>query len=79
MILPGLQILILSMKLALLNNGTILHFLHKDDTLNMNWSALKPKAKKCFEYMNENYGLYPYGQYSIIRGAMEEWNIPCVL
>tara|TARA_B100001027_G_scaffold40053_1_gene25374 strand:+ start:1 stop:1686 length:1686 start_codon:yes stop_codon:yes gene_type:complete len=54
---------------TLLNNGTVLHFLHKDDTLNMNWSALKPKAKKCFEYMNENYGLYPYGQYSIIQGG----------
>ena len=54
---------------TLLNNGTVLHFLHKDDTLNMNWSALKPKAKKCFEYMNENYGLYPYAQYSIIQGG----------
>ncbi len=52
-----------------LNNGTVLHFLHKDDSLNMNWSALKPKAKKCFEYMNENYGLYPYAQYSIIQGG----------
>ena len=52
-----------------LNNGTVLHFLHKDDSLNVNWSALKPKAKKCFEYMNENYGLYPYAQYSIIQGG----------
>ena len=54
---------------TLLNNGTILHFLHKNDTLNANWNALKPQAKKCFEYMNENYGLYPYAQYSIIQGG----------
>ena len=39
----------------------------------MNWSALKPKAKKCFEYMNENYGLYPYTifYYSGGDGGME--------
>ncbi len=54
---------------TVLNNGTILHFLHKNDSLNANWNALKPNAKKCFEYMNSNYGLYPYAQYSIIQGG----------
>ena len=52
-----------------LDNGTILHFLHKDDSLNNNWKLLQPYAKKCFEYMNENYGEYPYKQYSIIQGG----------
>tara|TARA_X000000950_G_scaffold99988_1_gene126409 strand:- start:3289 stop:5166 length:1878 start_codon:yes stop_codon:yes gene_type:complete len=52
-----------------LNNGTILHFLHKDDSLNNNWKLLQPYAKKCFEYMNRNYGEYPYKQYSIIQGG----------
>ena len=52
-----------------LNNGTILHFLHKDDSLNNNWNLLQPYAKKCFEYMNRNYGEYPYKQYSIIQGG----------
>ena len=52
-----------------LENGTILHFLHKDDSLNDNWTALRPYAKKCFEYMNEHYGLYPYAQYSVIQGG----------
>ena len=52
-----------------LSNGTILHFLHKDDSLNNNWKLLQPYAKKCFEYMNENYGEYPYKQYSIIQGG----------
>ena len=52
-----------------LDNGTILHFLHKDDSLNNNWKLLQPYAKKCFEYMNKNYGEYPYKQYSIIQGG----------
>jgi hypothetical protein len=52
-----------------LSNGTILHFLHKDDSLNNNWKLLQPYAKKCFEFMNLNYGEYPYKQYSIIQGG----------
>lgn len=52
-----------------LNNGTILHFLHKNDSLNENWKSLKPYAVDCFEYMNKNYGEYPYQQYSIIQGG----------
>lgn len=52
-----------------LENGTILHFLHKNDSLNDNWKRLQPYAVKCFEYMNENYGEYPYKQYSIIQGG----------
>ena len=52
-----------------LDNGTVLNFLHKDDSLNNNWKLLQPYAKKCFEYMNKNYGEYPYKQYSIIQGG----------
>lgn len=52
-----------------LSNGTVIHFLHKDDSLNNNWKLLQPYAVKCFEYMNENYGVYPYKQYSIIQGG----------
>lgn len=52
-----------------LNNGTIIHFLHKNDSLNNNWKKLQPYAVKCFEYMNDNYGEYPYKQYSIIQGG----------
>lgn len=52
-----------------LNNGTILHFLHKNDSLNENWKSLKPYAVDCFQYMNKNYGEYPYQQYSIIQGG----------
>ena len=52
-----------------LDNGTVIHFLHKNDSLNNNWKRLQPYAVKCFEYMNENYGEYPYKQYSIIQGG----------
>lgn len=52
-----------------INNGTVLHFLHKNDSLNDNWNSLKPYAVKIFQYMNTNYGEYPYEQYSIIQGG----------
>ena len=52
-----------------INNGTELHFIHKNDSLNDNWNSLVPYAVKCFEYMNEYYGEYPYDQYTIIQGG----------
>ena len=52
-----------------LKNGTIIHFLHKNDRWGDNWSKLKPNAVKIFDYMNLNYGKYPYKQYSIIQGG----------
>ena len=52
-----------------LNNGTTLHFIHKDDSLNDNWLKLESYAKNCFHYVNENYGEYPYDNYSIIQGG----------
>ena len=52
-----------------INNGTVLHFIHKNDSLNDNWNSLVPYAVKCFEYMNEYYGEYPYDQYTIIQGG----------
>jgi hypothetical protein len=52
-----------------LDNGTILHFLHKNDSLNENWTSLKPYTVKIFEYMNTHYGEYPYKQYSVIQGG----------
>lgn len=52
-----------------LNNGMTLHFIHKDDSLNQNWLELESYAKKCFHYVNANYGEYPYDNYSIIQGG----------
>ena len=54
---------------TVLDNGTILHFIYMKDTLVESWNKLKPIAKKSFEYLNQNFGEYPYKQYSIIQGG----------
>lgn len=54
---------------ALLNNGTVIHFIYLKDTLVENWKKLRPYATKGFEYMNENFGEYPFEQYSVIQGG----------
>ena len=54
---------------ALLSNGTVLNFFHQDDSLNDNWNKLKSYTVKTFEYMNKNFGEYPYKQYSVIQGG----------
>ena len=52
-----------------LNNGMVIHYLHLDDSLNENWQNLKEYAVKSFEFVNKNFGEYPYKQYSIIQGG----------
>lgn len=54
---------------TLLDNGTLLHFIYMKDTLVDRWNKLKPEAKKSFEYLNKNFGEYPYKQYSIMQGG----------
>jgi len=56
---------------ATLNNGTVLHFIYQTDTISLekNWKKLPEYAVRSFEYMNENFGEYPYKQYSIIQGG----------
>ncbi len=54
---------------AKLDNGTVLHFLYQVDSTEKNWKRLPDYAVKCFEYVNENFGEYPYKQYSVIQGG----------
>lgn len=54
---------------TMLDNGTIIHFIYQKDSLEENWKNLKPFAKKGFEYVNKNFGEYPYKQYSVIQGG----------
>ena len=54
---------------SVLENGTVIHYLHIDDSLNDNWLKLKEYAVKSFNYVNKNFGTYPYKQYSIIQGG----------
>ena len=57
-------------KTATLNNGTVLHFIHKNDsTYNANWDSLMPKTVKAFEFINRNFGEYPYKQFSVVQGG----------
>jgi len=52
-----------------LENGTVLHFLFQKDSNTTNWDSLPKYAKKTFEIMNENFGLYPYKQYTVAQGG----------
>ena len=56
-------------RTAEVSNGTILHFIYQKDSLEENWEKLRPAAVECFEYMNKNFGEYPYKQYSVIQGG----------
>ncbi|MDB4088504.1 M1 family metallopeptidase [Flavobacteriales bacterium] len=52
-----------------LDNGTKMHFFYQTDTLVENWEKCQSYAVKTFEYVNKNYGEYPYSDYSIIQGG----------
>ncbi|MBT0607120.1 M1 family metallopeptidase [Aequorivita echinoideorum] len=51
-------------------NGVKLHFFYKDDSeLAENWKKLQPKTAEIMQFFNENVGVYPYEQYSVIQGG----------
>lgn len=51
-------------------NGVKLHFLYKDDDkIRENWKALQPKTNDLLKFFNQNIGVYPYKQYSVIQGG----------
>ncbi len=52
-----------------LDNGTVIHFLYQVDSIQENWKKLIPLTKLGFEYVNQNFGEYPYKQYSVIQGG----------
>ena len=53
-----------------LSNGTVLHFLYKDDIkIKENWKKMQPIAKQTMEFYNKYVGAYPYKQYSILQGG----------
>ncbi len=52
-----------------LDNGTVIHFLYQVDSIQENWKKLVPLTKQGFEYVNQNFGEYPYKQYSVIQGG----------
>mgnify|MGYP001038423973 CR=1 FL=1 len=52
-----------------MDNGMVLHFFHQKGQNEENWKALMPLAERAFEYANENFGQYPYKQFSVIQGG----------
>ena len=52
-----------------LDNGTVINFLFQRDSSTVHWDSLPKYAKKCFEIMNEQFGEYPYKQYTVAQGG----------
>tara|TARA_B100000787_G_scaffold85056_1_gene62687 strand:+ start:3479 stop:5302 length:1824 start_codon:yes stop_codon:yes gene_type:complete len=54
----------------LADNGTTLNFYFKNNPdILENWKNLQPKTAEMLAYFNENIGMYPYKQYSVIQGG----------
>jgi len=53
-----------------LKNGTILHFLYKNDSkIAKDWKEMQGFAIKTMEFYNKYMGKYPYKQYSLLQGG----------
>ncbi len=51
-------------------DGLVLHFFYqKNENTEEAWAALPGIMDKAFAYINENFGQYPYKQYSFIQGG----------
>ena len=52
-----------------IEGGPTVHYFYQGDTLVENWKELQHYITKAFPYISENFGEYPYKQYSIIQGG----------
>ena len=55
-----------------IENGPTLHFYYKntlDEEFQKHWRNLQPITAKLMAFFNENIGVYPYEQYSVIQGG----------
>lgn len=52
-----------------MDNGMVLHFFHQKGQNDENWEKLMPLTERAFEYANENFGQYPYKQFSVVQGG----------
>ncbi len=51
------------------NGGPLLHFFYEKREKTTAWEQLPEITVKAFEYIEENFGKYPYPHYSIIQGG----------
>lgn len=53
-----------------MDNGTMVHFLYvKSEKTEENWAKLKGYTVDAIKYMSDNFGEYPYKQFSVIQGG----------
>lgn len=53
-----------------MDNGTMVHFLYvKSEKTEENWSKLKGYTVDAIKYISDNFGEYPYKQFSVIQGG----------
>jgi hypothetical protein len=53
-----------------MENGPMVHFLYvKSDQTKENWTSLKGYTVDAIQYMSDNFGKYPYDQFSVIQGG----------
>ncbi len=51
-------------------DGNVLHFFYQEgDATTTNWELLPGIMDKAFDFINANYGYYPYKKYSFIQGG----------
>lgn len=51
-------------------DGTVLHFFYEEnERTKENWEALPAIMDRAFDYVNENFGQYPYKQYTFLQGG----------
>ncbi|MFL2628871.1 MAG: M1 family metallopeptidase [Candidatus Marisimplicoccus sp.] len=51
-------------------NGVKLNFYYKNDPeIISNWKELQPITAELMKFFNENIGVYPYNQYSVVQGG----------
>jgi hypothetical protein len=53
-----------------MENGPMVHFLYvKNEKTQENWAKLKGYTVDAIQYMSDNFGKYPYEQFSVIQGG----------
>jgi len=56
-------------KKLTMEDGLVLHFLYIPGSKTREWDKLPEYTRKAFNYIEENYGEYPFPQYSVIQGG----------
>lgn len=51
------------------SNITLRFFYQKNEPYSQTWKEMQPLAARGFDYLNKNFGMYPYSEYSIIQGG----------